>query len=82
MSDQCDPGQEERGDVREGEDERKEVEQKVTATTKSLVDRRVQGTKKYPVVLPYVREISEQLRSVFRSFDIPAYFKPTNTLRQ
>ena len=38
--------------------------------------------KKYPVVLPYVRGISEQLRRVFRSFNIPAYFKPTKTLQQ
>ena len=35
--------------------------------------------KKYPVVLPYIRGISEQLRTVFRSFNIPAYFTPTNT---
>ena len=38
--------------------------------------------KKYPVVLKYVRGIAEQLWRVFRSFDIPAYFKPTNTLWQ
>ena len=34
------------------------------------------------VVLPYVRGISEKLRRVFRSFDIAAYFKLTNTLWQ
>ena len=38
------------------------------------------ATKKYPVVLPYVKWISGQLRRVFRSFDIPAYFKLTNTV--
>ena len=54
----------------------------VPATTKSPVGPQVPATKKYPVVLSYVREISEQLRRVFRSFDIPVYFKPTNTLRQ
>ena len=32
--------------------------------------------KKYPVVLPYVRAMSEQLRRVFRSFHILAYLKP------
>ena len=40
------------------------------------------ATKKYPVVLPYVRGSSEQLRGVFRSVNIPAYFKPTNILQQ
>ena len=68
--------------MREGE-EGKEVEQKVPPTTKSLVGPRVPATKKkYPVVWPYVRRISEQLRRVFRSFNIPAYFKPTTTLQQ
>ena len=38
--------------------------------------------KKYPVVLPYVRAMLESLRRVFRSFDLLAYFKPTNTLWQ
>ena len=33
-------------------------------------------------MLAYGRGISEQLRKVFRSFDIPAYFKLTNTLCQ
>ena len=30
----------------------------------------------------YIRGISEQLKMVFRSFDIPVYCKPTNTLWQ
>ena len=38
--------------------------------------------KKYPVVLLFVREISEQLRRVLRSFAIPTHLKVTNTLRQ
>ena len=39
--------------------------------------------KKYAVVLLFVRIISEQyLMRVFRSFNISAYFKPTNTLWQ
>ena len=46
MSDQCDPGQEEREDVRKGEDEEKEVEQSVNKKT-------------YPVVLPYMSEGSQ-----------------------
>ena len=78
MSDPLDPGQEEG----EGEEEEKEVEQRGPATT--MAPEGPHGPvakKKYPVVLLYVRGISEQLR-VFRSFDILAYFKPTNTLRQ
>ena len=43
---------------------------------------RVPVVKKYPVVLLYVSGIPEQLRRVFRAFDIPVYFKSTNTLQQ
>ena len=83
MSDYLDPGQEENEDVREGEDEDKEVEQRMPATTIAPEGPQVpRGKKKYPVVLPYVRGISEKLRRVFRSFHIPAYFKLTNTLWQ
>ena len=32
--------------------------------------------KKNPVVLPYVKEVFGQVRRVFKSNDIPAYFKP------
>jgi len=34
------------------------------------------------VVLPYIRGFSEQLRRVFKHYNIPAFFKPSNTLRQ
>ena len=37
ISNQCEPEQEEREDVKEGEDEEKEVEQRVPVTTKSPV---------------------------------------------
>ena len=36
----------------------------------------------YPLVLPYFRGISEQLRMEFRSFNILAYVHPTKTLWQ
>ena len=53
------------------------------ATTKAPEGPWVPVTKKkYPVVLLYVRGILEQLRGVFRSFNVLAYFKPTNTLQQ
>ena len=39
-------------------------------------------SRKSPVVLPYIRGFSEELRRVFGAFGVPTYFKPTNTLRQ
>ena len=83
MVDQLDPGKDERMDGTEGVEENGEVEQSMPATTMAPEGPCAPvAKKKYPVVLPYVREVSEQLRSVFRSFDISAYFKPTNTLWQ
>ncbi len=41
-----------------------------------------QKNRKFSVVLPYIRGVSEQLRRVIGGFGVPAYFKPTNTLRQ
>ena len=39
-------------------------------------------SKKIPVVIPYVKGFSEQMRQVYGKYGIPTYFKPTNTLRQ
>ena len=36
--------------------------------------------KKIPVVIPYIKGFSEQIRRVFRRYGTPTYFKPTNTL--
>ena len=38
--------------------------------------------RKFPVTIPYVKGMSEELRRVFSRYGTPAYFKPTNTLRQ
>jgi hypothetical protein len=38
--------------------------------------------KKYPVVIPYVKGVSEQMRRVLKGYGLKVYFKPTNTLRQ
>jgi hypothetical protein len=38
--------------------------------------------KVYPVVIPYVKGVSEQLCRTFKRFEVPLYFKPSNTLRQ
>ena len=78
MSDQLNPGQEEGVDGIEGEEEKDEVDQRVPATTTAPEGPCVSVPKnKYQLVLLYVRDFSEQLRRVFRSFDIPAYFKLT-----
>ena len=66
----------------EGVEEKEEVEQRVPATMAPEGPCVPVATKQYPVVWLYVKEVSEQLKTVFRSFDIPAYFKPTNTLWQ
>ena len=82
-SDQLEPVQEEEEEETEVEEEGKEVEQRVPATTTMPEAPLVPVVKKkYPVVLLYVRGISEQSRRVFRSFGIPAYVKPINTLQQ
>ena len=38
--------------------------------------------KKRPVVVPYIREFSEELKRIFGGFGVPTYFKSSNTLRQ
>ena len=60
-----------------------EVEQRVPATTTAFESPCAPVVKgKCPVVLPYIKSISEQLRRVFRSFDGPTYLKLSNTLQQ
>ena len=38
--------------------------------------------KRYPIVIPYIKGTSEELRRIFKKYEVPCYFKPTNTLRQ
>ena len=49
-------------------------------------DRDTTATKptstKSPVVLPYIIEVWEEIRRVFKQYDVPAYYKYMNTLRQ
>ena len=39
-------------------------------------------TEKIPVVIPYIKGFSQQLRLVFGRYIVAIYFRPTNTLRQ
>ena len=83
MLDQLDQTQDTGADGAEGIEEKDEVEQGVPRTTMVLEGPCAPVAKKeYPVVLPYIERVSEQLRRVFRSFHIPTYFKPTNTFQQ
>ncbi len=36
---------------------------------------------KFPVVVPYIRGVTEQLRRVFKHYDVSAYCKPSNTIK-
>ena len=45
----------------------------------SLKDRATAG--KFPVTIPIIYGVSEQLQRVFRSHRVPLYQKPFNTLR-
>ncbi|MCG8430833.1 MAG: hypothetical protein MJA29_06655, partial [Candidatus Omnitrophica bacterium] len=47
----------------------------------NLVTPRVER-KRYPVVIPYIKGFSEELRRILKRYNIQTYFKPTNTLRQ
>ncbi len=37
--------------------------------------------RKFPVCMPYIRGVAEQLRKAFKHYDVPAYFKPSNTIK-
>ena len=56
------------------------VEEKDKTRTVELKD--TKREKKRPVVIPYVKGVSESIRRVFKGYEIPMYFKPANTLRQ
>ena len=38
--------------------------------------------KSYPVVIPYVKGVSNPVRRAMRGYGVKVYFKPTNTLKQ
>ena len=59
-------------------DSEKEVETSGGTVETSMKEK----SKKIPVVIPYVKGFSEQMRRVYGKYGIPTYFKKTNTLRQ
>ena len=58
--------------------EKKREEEEMTTVTTGVKRK----DKKRPVIIPYSRGFSEELKRTFREYGIPTYFKPTNTLRQ
>ena len=65
-------------ETREEIKEKKREEEEVTTVTTGAK----REDKKRPVIIPYNRGFSEELKRTFRGYGIPTYFKPTNTLRQ
>ena len=65
-------------ETREEIKEKKREEEEVT-TVMSGVKRE---DKKRPVIIPYIKGFSEELKSTFGGYGIPTYFKSTNTLHQ
>ena len=59
-------------------DSEKEVETSGETVETSMKEK----LKKIPVVIPYVKGFSENMKRAFGKCGIPTYFKPTNTLRQ
>ncbi len=64
------------------------IEDKSEEEENTTVEETTPGTgqdnkgKKFSVVIPFIKGVSEQLRRVFGGYGIPSHFKPTNTLRQ
>ena len=49
----------------------------------SVSDNRARPTRKArPVVIPYIRGVSEEIRRIMKQYSLQVFFKPVNTLRQ
>ena len=68
----------EKGQKRKGQ----KKEQKGRRSEEAQVTLDKEKAKKIPVVIPYIKGFSEQIRRVFGRYGTPTYFKSTNTLRQ
>ena len=65
-------------ETREEIKEEQREEEEVTTVTTGVK----RENKKRPVIIPYIRGFSEELKRTFGEYSIPTHFKPTNTLRQ
>ena len=65
-------------ETREEIKEKKREEEEATSIT--TVTKREE--EKRPVIIPYIKGCSEELKMTFGRYRIPAYSKPTNTLHQ
>ena len=63
---------------RERERERREGE----GVTKETAGVKREERKKRPIVIPYIRGVSKELRRIFGGFGVWAYFNPRKALRQ
>ena len=44
-------------------------------------EKMIETTRKFPVGLPYIKGVSNQLQRVFRQHGVPSFNKPFNTIR-
>ncbi len=51
-------------------------------TTVSKDNSQTEQKRTPPVVIPYVKGVSEHIRRVLHRYNVQAFFKPVNTLRQ
>ena len=51
-------------------------------STSSKDNAHVEQKRTPPVVIPYVKGVSEHIRRVLHRYNVQAFFKPVNTLRQ
>ena len=64
-------------DIPARQDEVTEVEDPVVEEkdkTRTEITEKVKKRKKIPVVIPYVKGLSEPIRRVFKSYEVPLYF--------
>ena len=51
-------------------------------TSRKMEEKNREKTKKFPVVIPYIKSFCHEIRRIFGQYNIPTYFTSTNTLKQ